>query len=179
MKDNQLIALIRAQIIAGLPAVGLTGLPVKQAYQPTQQGVPAEPSIFMFKIGDKRYGYRGATDVWDQVNDVEIHTETQFYETTFQISALSVQRPQDTTQLTAADIVNGVAYIVQSESFMDALKAQDVGLLRVMAVQNPYFADDRGRYEASPSFDFTVTHKQIVQTEVPVLESTEFRIRSV
>ena len=179
MKDNELIAAIRAAIIAGEPIVGLKGIDVVQAYQPTQQGVARQPTIYLFKIGDHRYGSLGRTDIWDEPDSEEIHTETQYYLTTFQISALATQDPSDLAKPTASDIVNGVAAIMQNSTTIQNLQDQDIGLLRVADVRNPYFIDDRGRFEASPSFDIDVVHKQIVTTEIPVLQSEELQIIAV
>lgn len=185
MRDNELFALLIATIEAAEPGAGIPnvggqpGVPVYQGYQPTQQGVPTGPAAFLHIINHHRYGCVGRSDEWDQVQSKEIHTETQVYETMFQISALSTQDPSNVLQLTAGDIVNAIAYIMQSDSTIRILRAAGVGVLRVMNVRNPYFTDDRDRFEASPSFDFVITHKQIVQSEIPVLQSTEFKILTV
>ena len=92
------------------------------------------------------------------------YTETEQYITTFQASALATQNPADTESLTASDILNLAAYVLQSGATIAALEEQGVGILAISQVRNPYFADDRVRYEASPSFDFQISHKQIVST---------------
>lgn len=107
------------------------------------------------------------------------YTETQQYATTFQASALATQDPSNTESLTASDIANLGAYVMQSSATIAALEAQGIGVLRVPQVRNPYFTDDRQRYEASPSFDFILTHKQIVTTVVPVVTSDELQVLSV
>jgi hypothetical protein len=179
MRDNALIRLIRETIIAQEAIAGIPGTPIAQAFQPTQQGVKKVPTAYIYKVGDRRRGYPERTEFWDEDEEEMIHTESQWYETTFQISALSIQDPADTDQLTASDIVNQIAYIMQSETTVDALQAQGVGVLKVNDVDNPYFTDDKDRNEAAPSFDVVVTHKQIVTTVSPVLLSTEFNIITV
>lgn len=179
MKDNELIATLITLLQAGRASVGIPSIPVKQAYQPTQQGVPFEACAFLTLVHHHRYGYLERTDIYDPAQQIEIHTEKQIYETTFQLSALAPQKPTDPSLPTASDVVNAFAAIAQSDSFRQSLQNVDLGILRISAIRNPYFADDRDRFEASPSFDFVITHKQIVQTTVPVLESTEFRLRSV
>lgn len=109
----------------------------------------------------------------------QIYTETQQYETAFQVSALATQDPANTESLTASDIVNLARYVLQSAATITALEAQGVGILRISDVRNPYFTDDRQRYEASPNFDFKLTHKQIVTTVVPVVISSELQVLSV
>lgn len=176
MMENQLIALVIATITAQEAAAGVAGTPIKQAFQPTQQGVNTGPTAYMFKVGDVRRGSPSRTDIWDEMAGVFTHIETQIYETTFQISALSTQNPANVSQLTASDLLNQIAYILQSDATIAAFNLQDVGILRIADVRNPRFVDDRGRHEAQPSLDFVLTHKQIVATETPVIQSEELQI---
>lgn len=179
MLDNQLIALTISTIIAGEATANIPGLPIKQAFQPTLQGVNTQPTAYMYKIGDKRFGTVHRSDVWNNDIPAMVHTETQQYETTFQISALATQDPKNTSAYTASDIINLVASILQSSTAIANLQANGVGIERVTEVRNPYFVDDRQQNEANPSFDFTLTHKQIITSTTPIIESTEFQILTV
>ncbi|OWK42058.1 phage gateway protein [Fimbriiglobus ruber] len=179
MLDNQLISLVISTIIAQEAAAGIPGTPLAQAFQPTQQGVNTVPTVYLYKVGDKRYGFRGVTDIWNVQTSQMVHTETQQYETTLQFSALATQNPATPSQYTASDILNLVAYIVQSSATVAALEAQGVGVERVTDVRNPYFSDDRDRFEASPNFDVVLTHKQIITTTTPILQTTEIQIATV
>ena len=185
MQDNALFALLKTTMEAleptyGIPLVnGQPGVPVLQNFQPTQQGTPLAPSAFLHKVGDKRFGFVYREDIWDEVNSVEVHTEVQQYITTFQLSTLAIQNPSNISAPTASDLANIFAAIVQGSSFIATLEAQGIGILHVTNVRNPYFIDDKGRYEAAPSFDFEITHKQIVTSQVPVLESYEIDIFSI
>lgn len=183
MLDNQLIALIIKTIIDQENAVGISGTPIKQAFQPTQQGVDTAPAAYLYKIGDKRIGLPQRSDTFrpdhpdnPQGPGIMIHTEVQQYQTTFQISALSTQDPANTAQYTASDILNFIAYILQSGPTVQILANNGVGMLNVMDIRNPYFEDDRQRHEASPSFDFILTHKQVISTIGTEIEATEFNI---
>ncbi len=179
MLDNALIALLINVIIAGESAANIAGTPVKQAFQPTAQGANSQPTAYLYKLGDRRVGYVARTDVWDTVDSVMVHTETQQYMTTFQVSALAQQNPATPTQYTASDILNLVAGILQSEDTVAALEAQDVGILHIGEVRNPYFQDDYQRNEASPSMDITLCHKQVIVTQTPVVSEYEFQIIEV
>lgn len=185
MLDNQIFAILIAVIEAaepgaGIPNIdGLPGVPVYQSFQPTQEGVPTGPAAFIHKIGDRRVGSPGRTDIFDEEEEEFQHTETQPYATTFQISGLASQDPATPNQYTASDIINFMAYILQSSATLVSLRAQGLGIERVMDVRNPYFVDDRGRNEASPSLDFVITHKQIVTSEVPMVQSKELKIYDV
>jgi E217 gateway protein gp29 len=159
--DNDLIKAFLPLINSGLIARGFADVVVRQSYQPTQQGADTGPAVYFFKVSDHRYGFPRRDSDWNIINSQMVHTETEIYETTFQISALITQDPSDTNSITASDLVNTVAAIMQSDSTVDSLNAQNIGILRVTAIRNPIFLDDRDRNEASPSFDFTLTHKQI------------------
>jgi len=178
MQDNDLIRLFLPLIQAGL-STDFPSVVIKQANQPTMQGINTAPTVYFYKIGDRRYGFRQITDVWDTVGSKEIHTETQQYETTFQISSLVLQDVNNTSTFTASDLVNQVAYIMQSDSTIFSLRNSNVGLLRVTEVTNPYFQDDRDQFEASPSFTFTLTHLQTIENEIDVIESVEEIVISI
>jgi hypothetical protein len=179
MLDNQLISLVIGTITAQEAAAGIPGTPIAQAFQPTQQGVNTGPTVYLYKVGDRRYGFAGRSDVWNQTSSTMVHTETQQYETTLQFSALATQDPATPTQYTASDLLNLIAYTLQSSATVAALQAQGVGVERITDVRNPYFTDDRDRFEASPSFDVVLTHKQTVTTSTPILQSTEIQIATV
>lgn len=104
---------------------------------------------------------------------------TQQYETTFQIMTLATQNASTPNQYTASDILNAIAYILQNDSTIQTLEAQGIGILRIIDIRNPPFIDDRDRYEYGPSFDFTLTHKQIITSQAPILQSEEVDIYSV
>jgi len=246
--DNVLIPLIAQVLAAGLTSIGQGSILIQQKYQPTQEGTPTQPTVFLYKVSDHRLGSPYRLNAWNQSNTAEftgsisgniltvesvasgtlgigqtiqdggvhipqnlfitglltgtggvgtyqlcgsiatpvtaesmnaipgmVYTEIEQYETTFQISGLSTQNPANTTQLTASDIVNYASYVMQSLATITALEAQNVGILRILDIRNPYFSDDRVRYEASPSFDFTLTHKQTIITVQPVI--TEFEVQ--
>jgi len=201
MLDNQLIALVIAQINAGFSRLGFS-VAVKQSYQPTRQGVNAGPTLYLHKLYDERMGSVGVSEQWigssvaaeddtvvtaenateiqgDNANGFMQHTETQQYVTYFQATALSVQDPSNINSLTASDIANYAVSILQGTAFVSAIEAQGVGILKVGQIRNPYFDDDRQRFEASPSFDFGLTHKQIIVTTVPVITTTDYQILAV
>lgn len=171
MLDNQIIQLFLPIIRNGLIAAGYLGVAIKQMNQPTQQGVNTQPTVYYYKISDHRYGFRKSEDVWDDNIEKMVHTEIQDYETTFQINALVIQNPTTPNQYTASDLVNIVAQIMQSANTINTLTRNNVGIYKITDIRNPYFLDDRDRFEASPSFDFTLTHKQVSTSTNPVIQS--------
>jgi hypothetical protein len=248
MLDNALFALILLTLKSGLQSIGQNGITVVQNNQPTQQGTPSGPSIFIYKVSDERMGFpqrisvqgSGAASFTASIagnvltvssvasgalaanqlisgtglpSNVIItslgtgtggagtyilnyapgtlsaramtsigaqgYTETQQYISTFQMSALATQDPSNVESLTASDILNYGVYVMQTGSTIASFEAQGVGILNIAQVRNPYFSDDRVRYEASPSCDFRLTHKQIVTSVIPVILSDELQVLSV
>lgn len=179
MRDNELIKLIIATINGAKATFGIGAVKVKQSYQPTQQGANSDPTAYLFKVSDKRYGFNKRQEIWDQTTATMEHQEIQIYETTFQVNALAIQDPSNVNSLTASDIVNAIAAIIQSDYALSEFKKNGVGILRVTDIRNPYFIDDKNRHEASPSFDFTLTHKQTFTTASPVVESVEFNVERI
>lgn len=180
MLDNQLIQLVIETIIAGEAVAAIPGTPIKAAFQPTQQGANTAPTGYLWKIGDHCVGSPYRANIWQPSPPPGqmVHTETQQYETTFQISVLATQDPKN-LGYTASDILNLIRSILQSTAAITTFEAQGVGILRILDVRNPWFIDDSERHEASPSLDFTLTHKQIVSTTIPVLDSEEFDIYAI
>lgn len=109
----------------------------------------------------------------------EVTTQTQQLQSTFQINALSTQNPNNIAQLTPGDLLAYAAAILQSQATIAALQAQNVGILKIHTLRNVYFKDDRARFESSPSFDFALTHKQIIVSSVPVITNTELKLLRV
>lgn len=170
MTDNQLIQLFLPIIQAGLVTDGFMDVIVKAANQPTQQGINKGPTVYFYKISTKRYGFLGRQDVWDATHSVMTHTESQYYETTFQVSALVLQSPLTPNQYTAGDLVNEVASIMQSDNTRAILNASGVGILRIQDIPNPFFVDDRDMFEASPSIEFVLTSQAFRVNNDPKIE---------
>lgn len=165
MQDNELFELFLPIISSGLIALGYSTIIVRQSSVPTQFGAQSAPAVYCFKIHDHRYGFPERKNQWN--TSVMNLTETQWVETTFQVSTWAIQDPTDTTLPTASDLANMTAQIMASDSTRTTLKASNVGILRVSEVSNPYFIDDKNRHEASPSFDFTLTHRRVLTSTVP------------
>lgn len=173
MNDNALFTLILTVLNGQLADVGLAGTVIVKAYQDVREGVEASPlnaptkSAYLTKLFDKRDGFPREDYIWDDINEIEVRTQLQLYHSTFQLSALAVQTPGNTTQLTASDVANLIAALLQNANTMRLFQAQGVGILAITDIRNPYFLDDRDRYEASPSFDFTLVHNQVLTKSVP------------
>lgn len=158
MTDNGLIQLFLPLIKAGLIADGFLNVVTVAANQPTQQGINRGPTVYFYKIDNRPIGYPKWIDVWDEENSQMVHTESQYMECTFQVSALVLQNPTTPNAYTASDLVNEVRAILQSQNTVVTLNNSGVGILRIAMVTNVYFPDDRDQFEAHPSFEFTLKY---------------------
>lgn len=187
MTETELFTLVKAALdqgwplMFGAPTPELPAPMVAQAWQPHAEGIATGPAIYLAKIGDYRLGApkRDSIPDPDNVNEV-IRRETQIYETAFQCMGIwGAESDAGVAALTAADIANRAAAILQSDMGLDFLRASDVGILRVGQVRNPKFVNGADEYEASPSFDFVLTHKQVTLTKHPAAVVDGLRVYPV
>lgn len=159
MTDNQLFILVRDLLLAQMPARGLNGWRVARKFQPLQQGANRAPTVYLFKLPDHRHGSPQRKYVWNVANGSMDATESQQMESSFQVS-IHMDEDIAPDALTPNDAANAVAAIMQSDAGLAALRAANVGILRIGAVLNPYNVDDANRFEANSSFDFVLTHRR-------------------
>lgn len=169
MLDNALIDLVASQLESASTAAGWNYV-VLQKDQPSQEGIPTAPTIFFEKLFDHQYGFPIVNDEYQATPNNFSQTETQVEETTFQISALVPQDPTDLTLPTASDVVKYLKRYIQSRKSIAIFWTHQVGMLRVTEVRNPYFVDDRDRFEATPSFDFVVIHSNTITSTIPAVD---------
>lgn len=186
MRDNEILAVLVAQIDAGfdrLPAPGPT-VETIQDYQPTTQGAPTGPVLALHVVFTRRYGWTARKDEWiiPATPDLPFmrHTERQQLETHIQASGIWRRGPTLPGDWVAADVAGYGAMILQSDRTMAALRAAGLGIQRITDIRStPILTNDRDQWEAMPSFDFVLTHEQITITETPATVSQELRIENV
>lgn len=172
MNDNQLTALIRAQIIAGLSRLSVTASVIGNN-QPTTQGRTTTATLYFSAINEQRYGWQYSRTTYDpEVMELE-REEAQWLRTTYQVTALAPQDPTNLSLPTPKDLLRAASIIINGQSFIQELTKHGVGVERVTDLRNPFFVNDQGQFEASPSFDFTVTRKAAIIQEQPAFESVD------
>lgn len=180
MNDKQMAALFRTEVLPRMAAQpDLAGVELARKYQPRQQGAATGPIVYFFKIGDHRYGSTKREHLYNEAGVVFDSTDRQQYETTYQFAAWVPQRPQDVAALTESDVLNIVSAIMQSDALIAAFRAAGVGIQRVTDVRNPYFVDERDRFEAEPSFDIVLTHYRNLSSTLPGVDTYEANIYRV
>lgn len=179
MLDNQLIAIFIPLINTGLINLGYTGINITAGNQPVQQGANTAPTIYFYKITDHAYGFMKNNDEYDPMSDTIIKTQQQWYEADFQVNAWVTIDPSNVSAYTASDLVNATAFILNDDNTVTQLNQNNIGIYRISDMRNPYITNEYSRYQASPSFDFTLTHKMVSTSVVPVIESTESGIYGI
>ena len=177
MNEKALDTLIRAELLKGLARYGVMDIPVKQGYQPKTQG-RLDKCIYFWALPDIPEGWQYRKHKADEAGQIST-TETQIIATSYQVGALIPDDPSDASQKTAKDITVLARMVVQSQPFVIAMTKAGVGVRRPSEVRNPQFVNDQDQYEFQPSFDFTVTHKQVIIQLTDSIDSTEFNIHRV
>lgn len=179
MHDVDLIDTVATRIEAGLAAAGYPNIPVLQNYQPNQQGVPIGNSVWIEKLFDKPIGWTENRLKWYESSQIYQESESQNYNTPFQISVLLPQVPGDTTLPTASDMANFLQRWMTSRATRRLFKGLGISIFRVTDVRNSKFQDDQSQYEARPSFDLTINHNNALITDVHPVYRVEGKLIGV
>ncbi len=185
MTDNELIALFAGKLEAAVAAAGWD-YAVIQNNQPTQEGLPSAPFVLFEKLFDKEYGWQDSTDYKLQaapppgyrLPDFQ-HTESQWVESTFQVTSLVIQDVRDLSLPTASDVAAAMKLYLNAKSTIYAFRNAGAMVLRITDIRNPKFKDDRGLFEANPNFDVVLQHKRAIVFSVPGCDTIDGDIYDV
>ena len=165
MNEMQLAALVKTALVAGLTTLAIVAN-VKQDYQPTGQGLPSTPTIY-FHLGDSsRIGWPSYRNTFN--GNQMIRTKTELMTRTLQISATAIVVPDaDNSQtLTANDLIDYAVSILNDASTLAFFAASQVQVDRIKGTRQTYFKDDKGRDEASPTFECTVIYPKVTTSVI-------------
>lgn len=180
MNDKQIAALFVSQLLPRMQAqTDLAGVGLARKYQPRQQGAATGPIVYFFKVGDHNHGSPQRRETYNEAEVIFGQTQQQLVETTYQFAAWIPQDPANTSALTESDVLNIVSAIMQSDALITAFRAAGVGIQRVTDIRNPYFVDERNRFEAEPTFDIVLTHYRILSSTLPAVDTFEANISRV
>ena len=175
MNDKQIAALFVSELLPRAQAQpGLAGVVLARKYQPRQHGAATGPVVYFFKVSDHNHGAPQRQDLAGTAQ-----TQRQLVETTYQFAAWVPQDPAALAALTESDVLNVVSAIMQSDAILAAFRAAGVGIQRVTEIRNPYFVDERDRFEAEPTFDIVLTHYRTLSSALPAVDTFEANISRV
>lgn len=169
MNDNDLIDAVATKIEAATANSGW-GYGVLQKQQPTQQGVPSSPTVFIQKLFDEHFGAQGSKSTY-QGSGLFSDAEVQIVVTHFQVSAIVGQDPEDLSIPTASDVINQVKLYLQHRSTMAEFRQIGLKVIQVKKINNQPFVDDKDRFEFHPSFDIEIQHERTVERNTPAVTS--------
>lgn len=180
MNDKQIAALFMSELLPRMQAQpGLAAVALARKYQPRQHGANTGPIVYFFKIGDHNHGSPQREDLYNEAGVIFDQTQRQLVETTYQLAAWVPQNPADVAALTESDVLNIVSAIMQSDAILAVFRGAGVGIQRVTDIRNPYFVDERDRFEAEPSFDIVLTHYRNLSSTLPAVDTFEANIHRV
>lgn len=178
MNDSQAIAKLIAVIESGLTLLNVTAI-VQADYQVTQQGTPTASFISLHNIANRRYGHPKNKTVYNEIDNKLEQTEGVIVERTYQVSAYTLEEPDDMDTPNAYDLCATTAQILQLERTQRLLKNDGISILRIADIREGYFTDDKDRNEKNPTFDFIICYDDMVTTEADALQSIEQNVYSV
>lgn len=153
MDSKQLHIEIRRLLLLRLAEQGLGDIRVLASYQSSTQGVERD-SIYFFDIDADRIGWQARS--YNPVNGTR--KERQTMESPMQFGALV---KKDST-FTAADLLSRAAMIINSLGFIDDCQRSGIGVQVISTIRKPYFKNEKGQFEQSPSFDVVFSHHQTI-----------------
>lgn len=178
MRDNELKILLGQQLDLAVANAGWDFL-VVQKDQPHQEGAPDKGTVYFEKLFDTPYGFAKTVLNYDPLVQKFIETEQQWTRSTFQISALKQEDPSNVAAPTASDITHVMRMHMNSRFVARELIKKNIGLERATEVRNPYFEDDKVRFEAHPSFDVVLIHIKTLENPVDVISKIEAEVHVV
>jgi hypothetical protein len=174
--ETQLYSLVIAAIQAGLVAFGIpvppaaNGVVVKQRYQPTTQGTPSGPAIFIHTEGPQFYGYPSRKDVFDSVSGAMVHTESQVCIATFQITGAAIQDQTNPAAVSVGDLVKAAALILNSDAARISLRSSGLAVERITQIRKTHYKDDKSRFEEDPTFDCSFVYTEVNTSANPATD---------
>jgi hypothetical protein len=173
MNDNDIMAAIIATLRTGLTSY--SGLTVQQSYQPTDQGVPSGPALFVHGVTNRPYGYMAASSTYNDTDGDFDFVESEGRLRTFQVSALYPDDVGNVSALTANDLCDSARGLLQLRSTVQSLRSSGLGIARITQTRILHFTNDSGRSAEMPSFDFDVTYDKVVAaTKVPAVTGLDY-----
>ena len=161
MTDTELFALARVTLLELLSLQPLAEQPlIIRANQPTQAGrVDTGKALYLSMVGVHNHGWQQRTPVLNTNTGLIDYRENQLVESTFQLSALAAD----------TDLLRLANRLMQTVVYVSKLRQAGVGILRVTDVRAPASANDVNQFEINASFDFTLTHHQVVTVTTPAV----------
>jgi len=170
-----LIAVLRT----GLDNQGFNDVTIHQAYQPIKQGPDTLRSVYLHKITSQRVGHQGKKHDFNSGNDNFDVIEKYWLAVTFQLMSLVSQDITDENSITAYDVTDLCAAILQTEATRKALLNDNISIERIGQILVSFSVDDKDEFDLDPTFDFVLLYEQILTSTVPKIDTFEADIKRI
>lgn len=169
MTDEQLYAVLFPMINSLKTAYSIGNTTVMQGYQRSRNTEWSTPAIIIHKLFDRRRGFVGVTD--SIVSNAIVRTETVEMETHYQATGFG-----SSNGVTASDILNRLAMMLQSSAALRVFQTAGIGILRIGDIRATYFRDAEDLDAQEPSFDFVLTHQHVFVSSEPKVDDFELSV---
>jgi len=170
-----LIAVLRT----GLDSQSLTDVTIHQAYQPIKQGPDSSRSVYLHKITSQRVGHQGRKYTYNPGNDNFDELEKYWLAVTFQLMPLVSQDITDENSITAYDVADLCAAILQTMKTRKALLDNGISIEKIGQILVGFSIDDKDQFDLDPTFDFVLLYEQTLSSTVPKVDTFEGDIKRV
>lgn len=166
MNETQAFIVARQHLIAALREYGYD-CAVQAGRQPTKQ-LLRDNTVYLFAISENRHGTQRRK--YNPHDGHVGHVESTLVSKTVQVQALRKHDISDLDDYTASDLCAVVKMIISSLPYIEAVKADGVGISNVTDMREPEFINAAGDYEKNPSFDFDLSFTRTIKpTTKPVI----------
>lgn len=170
---------IIAVLRTGLDSQGLNDVTIHQAYQPVKQGPDSARSVYLHKIISQRVGHQGRKYDYNVGDDDFDEFEKYWLAVTFQLMPMVSQDITDENSITAYDIADLCAAILQTKTTRKTLLDFGISIEKIGQVLVSFSIDDKDEYDLDPTFDFILLYEQTLTSKVPKIDAFETDIKRV
>lgn len=161
----------------GLDVRGYTDITIHQAYQPVKQGPSSNKAVYLHKIMSRRVGHQGRK--YDFNIDEFDEFEKYWLAVTFQLRPLVSQDITDQDSITAYDIADLCAAILQTKATRQTLLESEISIEKIEQIPVSFSMNDYDEFDLDPTFDFTLLYEQTLTSKVPKVDTFEVDIKRV
>lgn len=163
----------------GLDSQSLNDVTIHQSYQPIKQGPDTARSIYIHKITSQRVGHQGRKCNFNLGNDNFDEVEKYWLAVTIQLMPLVTQDITNENSLTAYDVVDLCAAILQTRATRKALLDAGISIQKIGQMPVGFSIDDKDQFDLDPTFDFVLLYEQTLSSTVPKVDTFEVDIKRV
>lgn len=163
----------------GLDDQGFNNITIHQSYQPVKQGPDSAKSIYIHKITSQRVGHQGIKYDYNSGNNNFDVTEKYWLSVTFQLVSLVSQDITNENSITAYDVTDLCAAILQTRTTRKTLLDAGISIERIGQIPVSFSIDDRDEFDLDPTFDFVLLYEQTLSSTVSKVNTFETDIKRV